>query len=300
MPVVSLTRLEQRAMGVTCAVTVVGPRGFDHARRALDRVAGLERLWTRFSPASDISRMNAAAGRATYVASETTRLVAMMLAAHEATGGCFDPTLLPLQVAAGDDSSLVDDGRTVLAGGPASHDLSSVRIIDPCTVMLPTGMALDAGGIGKGLAADIVARETVDAGAAGVCVNLGGDLACLGEPPAGGWTVDVMHPHDGNLSVATLSIAVGAVATSSTGARNRGRRPVPSHIIDPRERAAHVGHLHGATVVASSAAWAEAFTKFALLSDDALDALSARGIAAMTVSADGVTAANPPWQEFLL
>lgn len=287
-------------MGVTCSVSVTGPRGFDLARRALARLGELERIWTRFTTTSDIARMNAAAGRTTFVSTDTARLVAMMLAAHEATDGCFDPTLLPFQVAAGDDASLVDDGRTVLTGDLTSHDLAAVRIPDANSVVLPRGMALDAGGIGKGLAADIVARETLDAGGAGVCVNIGGDLACLGEPPAGGWTVHVMHPHDTNLCLATLSISEGAVATSSVNARNRGSRPVPSHIIDPWTRGVHAGRVHGATVVASSAAWAEAFTKFALLSDGALDSLAGRGIAAMTVSADGTTATNREWQAFVL
>ena len=299
MALATLTRLDGRAMGVTCSATVIGPGGFDLARRALGRVGDLERLWTRFSPTSELNRMNAAAGRPVFVSTDTARLVAMMLAAHEATAGLFDPTLLPVQLAAGDNTSLVDGGTSSLPVGACSHDIGAVRILDANTVQLPAGLAIDAGGIGKGLAADIVARETIDAGAAGVCVNIGGDLACLGEPPAGGWTVTVSHPHLPDRTVATLSIAQGAVATSSVSARNRGPRPVPVHVVDPRTRRLHDGAVHGATVVASSAAWAEAFTKFALLSPSAPDTLSSHGVACMTVSHDGAMTTNPEWQGFV-
>ena len=43
-------------------------------------------------------------------------------------------------------------------------------------VALPVGTGFDPGGIGKGLAADIVVDELVAEGAAGMCINLGGDV----------------------------------------------------------------------------------------------------------------------------
>ena len=52
-------------------------------------------------------------------------------------------------------------------------------------VRLPAGLGFDPGGIGKGLAADLVSDELVRAGADGVCVNLGGDLRVRGEAPDG-------------------------------------------------------------------------------------------------------------------
>lgn len=41
--------------------------------------------------------------------------------------------------------------------------------------MLPEGVHIDLGGIGKGRAADLVAMELMSAGARGVCVSLGGE-----------------------------------------------------------------------------------------------------------------------------
>ena len=287
-------------MGVTCAVTVTGPDGFDSARRALEDISTLEALWTRFSPHSDVSRMNRSAGRPVYVAPDTVTLVATMLEAHRATHGLFDPSMLPEQLAAGDTRSLVDIGATESVPAAANHDLGSIRILDGCTVVLPEGMALDAGGIGKGLAADLIADRTVANGAEGVCVNIGGDLACRGIPPEGGWTVSVAPPDDFASTIAVLSVENGAVATSSVNARQwrNDRRTV--HVMDPRTLRESDGEVAGATVVASSAAWAEAYTKFALLSPGALPYLENLGLACLTVGHDGTVASNDQWARFVL
>src|SRR6185503_17312209 len=65
-------------------------------------------------------------------------------------------------------------------------------------VRLPHGCGFDPGGVGKGLAADKVVADLIGAGAAGACVNLGGDLRVAGRAPAGGdWTIGVEDPRSG-------------------------------------------------------------------------------------------------------
>ena len=54
-----------------------------------------------------------------------------------------------------------------------------------CTVSLPAGIRFDPGGIGKGLAADIVTEELITDGAAGALVSVGGDVRVRGKPPTG-------------------------------------------------------------------------------------------------------------------
>jgi thiamine biosynthesis lipoprotein len=80
-------------------------------------------------------------------------------------------------------------GESNLSDTPNSSTRSSVGCaaitIDrqASEVTLPSDVGFDPGGIGKGLAADIVARELMDADAWGVMVSLGGDLAVKGLPP---------------------------------------------------------------------------------------------------------------------
>ena len=144
-------------MGGRVTMTVVGgPSGLlDELRWELDRLEG---LWSRFLPDSELSRLNAADGDALQVDDATVALIQAMQRGYVETAGAFDPTLLPTLVSAGYSGSVVRPGRatvtpsgSVPGGNPADIEIRGRR------VRLPAGMTLDAGGIGKGLAADLLA-----------------------------------------------------------------------------------------------------------------------------------------------
>jgi thiamine biosynthesis lipoprotein len=157
-------------------------------------------------------------------------------------------------------------------------------------VRLPPGTGFDPGGIGKGLAADLVVAAAMDEGAAGVCVNVGGDLRVAGQAPAGGsWTVAVEHPARAT-PIALLDLAAGAVATSTTLLRRwtvDGRRR--HHLIDPRTGGPSDSDVDVMTVVAGEAWRAEVLATACLLRGsrrafDLLDA-DAHGLAVMATGA---------------
>ncbi len=81
----------------------------DGAAAALGRaeqfLRGAEARLSRFLPESDIARVNRAAGSPVHVSRLTLDIVGAALAAAEATGGLFDPTLHAALVAAGYDGS---------------------------------------------------------------------------------------------------------------------------------------------------------------------------------------------------
>ena len=107
--------------------------------------------------------------------------------------------------------------------------------IDGAEVTLPEGIGFDPGGIGKGVAADIVSDEAIMAGADGVCINIGGDLRVRGIGPSGeGWTIAIDHPHRSE-ALARVGLSDGAVATSTTLRRRWLIDGEPQHhLIDPR------------------------------------------------------------------
>ncbi len=292
-------RVERMAMGVTCAATVTSADPFSLAVQCLDVVEGLEFLWSRFIPTSDISRLNHASGQPTEVDGRTVTLIHHMIAAHQATDGAFNPTRLPLQIAAGDESSLVNDKTTKLpTGSIAFSDLTGIHIFHDGKVSLPRGMTLDAGGIGKGLAADLVLAFALEQGANAACVNLGGDMA-INTGDSIGWDIQILSPLDNEVILDTVRISVGGVATSSLFARKRTSAGITSHLFT--NTSAHdTLHTIGATVISNSAAWSEAWTKYAILSDpaQAIDTLTASGIAGMLVSADGNCKRTETWKSF--
>ena len=286
-------------MGVTCVVTVVGSNSHEIALHCLDVVEELESLWSRFIPTSDISRLNIANGQPTVVDERTLTLIHHMIAAHQATDGAYNPTRLPLQIAAGDAHSLINDRNTELATDSIVFpQLSGIHIFHDGKVSLPRGMTLDAGGIGKGLAADLILRVALEQGADGACINLGGDMA-INTGDSIGWDVEILSPFDPGVILDTVRVSVGGVATSSLFARQRNSAGIASHLFS--DSSAHdTQHTVGATVIANSAAWSEAWTKYAILSNpaQAIDTLTSTGLAALLVSADGHTTRSESWKTF--
>ena len=158
------------------------------------------------------------------------------------------------------------------------------------TVRLPAGTGFDPGGIGKGLAADIVVDELRAEGAVGVCVNLGGDVRVDGEAPTGAaWTIAVDHPGYERPARA-IGLARGAVATSTTLRRRwMVDGEVRHHLIDPAPRSPSASDLAFVTVVAGHAWMAEVLAKAVLLhgSPRQFELLAGCGAAALAVDTDG-------------
>ena len=213
-----------RAMGSSAHVMVVG--GSEALLDlAVERLADLEQRWSRFLPTSELSALNAAGGMPVLVSTDTARLVADLCRAWLLTGGRFDPTVHDAMVATGYDRTFADlDGRngsfarSSLAGpiGRGCADIHVDRRLG--LVQLPDGVHLDGGGLGKGLAADLIAADLRRAGAAGVLVSVGGDLCVSGTPPDGtsAWRIDVEAPDDATEIIAQVVLTEGGVATSTS------------------------------------------------------------------------------------
>ena len=101
------------------------------------------------------------------------------------------------------------DTRTLTRVRPWRGRCATIDVnVAEATVTIPDGVAFDPGGIGKGRAADLVARRALECGATSVLVDIGGDLRLAGTPPAGGWRVEVEDPANPVASLVTLRIIV--------------------------------------------------------------------------------------------
>lgn len=283
----------------TRAHVVVHATDFDLAdvlrRSAVNRLHSLEAKWSRFRPDSEISSINTQAGSPVEVSRDTSLLVERSVAAWARTEGRFDPTVLPALRAAGYDRDFrsleadPDDLPATEAVGPAPGcDGITVR---RHTVTIPAGVAVDPGGIGKGLAADLVTDLVMTAGAQGVCVNVGGDLRVAGHPEdAPAWTIRVEHPLAPGTSMGSVTLTDEALVSSWRTRRTwvRGGRRV-HHLIDPRTGEPAWSGIAGVSVVAGDAWWAEALATslFLLGPDEAPDEAAAAGIEALVVRDDG-------------
>jgi thiamine biosynthesis lipoprotein len=263
-----------RAFGSDCRVVSDLPAG--RLQPLVDRADDLEQRWSRFRPDSEVSRCNAARGRAVPVSSATVDLFERANAAAERTAGRFNPLLLGDMVALGYDR---DHGELASAASepelgmrPAVVDRRIETVeIGADGVRVPAHAAFDPGGLGKGLAADILLHDLLEDGARWAYVSLGGDMRFGGDALAEqGTPVAIENPWMPGQAVGDVTVFGGAVASSSVLRRTWQAvdGATHHHLLDPTTRRPVRGARVAATVHARDAWWADVVAKCCLIDDD--------------------------------
>lgn len=286
-----------RALGTTALVRVADPGTLNRAAELLKaEVARIDRVASSYRTDSELTALNAAAGRMLAVSAGLREAVAVAIGAAQASDGMVDPTL------------------------GADPGWRAIRI-GSWALGLPLGTRLDLGATAKALAADraagMIARE-IDG--RGVLVSLGGDIATAGEAPAEGWLIHVTDDHrsgpdaDGQ----TVAIRRGGLATSGTTARRasiqggvRVREPAAGgpcdavrcggviadhHIIDPRTGRSADSPWRTVSATAASCVDANTVTTAAIvLGTEAPGWLETQGVAARLVANDGAVTRLGGW-----
>ena len=293
-------------MGSDVHVVVVGG-ALDSIDRAVERIEQLEGRWSRFRADSEITMLNNNAGRPVAVSSDTRLLVDRAIEAWCLTGGSFDPTLLDELCRAGYDRSFekIGDDPTRHAVAPRSRAIEAPGctdiVVDASTVTIPVGLGFDPGGVGKGLAADLVATELIAEGVGGVCINIGGDLRVLGDSPSGsGWTLAIEHPLS-STPIALVGLTEGAIATSSVLKRTwKLGEQMYHHLIDPATGEPSESDLAVASIITGEGWKAEVLAKATLLRGraTAFDLLDAAA-AGVVVDHSGLIDASAGFSAFL-
>ena len=299
----TVRRAGLRAMGSAAEVIVVGgPDGLSDLARY--RIEALEQRWSRFRDDSEVSELNRGAGSWVAVSDDTLLLIARATEGWRLSGGRFDPTILGSVLRAGYDTTFESIGLAAPAA-PSALFLGCDDIeVDGHRVRLPAGTGFDPGGIGKGLAADIIVAELRQAGAAGACVNLGGDLRVSGLGPdqeIGGWTVAV-EPEESDRPLCRVGLADGGIATSTTLRRRWTVDGEPRHhLIDPDTGRPSTTDLTTVTVIAGAAWKAEILAKAVLLrgSNHPFDLIEGSGAHALAVTDAGAVLGSDGLAAFL-
>ena len=261
--------------GSTCSV-VVGGGGADAVAMARKCLLAWDQRFSRFSPDSELSRLNADPRPLVPVSPMMARFIAAAIAAAEQSEGLVDATLLPELEAAGYVGDLSESAPLAGAStGVPDRRPAQGRPDAPWravsvgrrTVRRPPGLRFDTGGVAKGLFADLIGAAL--GGHASFAVECAGDIrvggsARLPRP------VHVTSPFDASV-IHTFEMTGGGVATSGIGKRSwlDLDGALAHHLIDPSTgRPAFTGVVQ-ATALAPSALLAVIRAKAALLSGPA-------------------------------
>jgi thiamine biosynthesis lipoprotein len=229
-------------MGTLVSITAVASdhtTGYKAIQAGFDEIKRLERLLSTWVDSSELSRVNAGAGRhPVRVSRETMEIMKKSLEIARLTDGGFN-------VAVGPAVELwsVTERQHIPSPIELEHltelvDWTTIQL-DPSkqTIFLPRpGMRIDLGGIGKGYAADQAAKEMKRAGARGGVVALSGDIRAFGlSPDAGGFPVGITHPRQAGALVAVVELKDEAISTAGDYERFFERDGIRyHHILDPR------------------------------------------------------------------
>lgn len=233
------------------------------ARECFALVDTLNSLFSDYDSTSELSRLNAKAGKEPMIVS--SRLWNLLISSRQAwlqSKHAFDITIGPLsrlwrkarKAKIFPDSSEVSQ-RKALVGfqqlqlNPADH-----------SVYLPQkGMLLDLGGIAKGYAAQEVVNYLTRKGITRALADAGGDMVMSQPPPNTlGWTIGVNVPETtDDLLPKKLLLQNKAVATSGDAYQyieHKGKKY--SHIADPRTGYG-ISSQRNVTVIADNGALAD-------------------------------------------
>ncbi len=294
-------RFAGRAMASGLSLTVlthVGPTGARQAKRAWSKVIAefesSEASLSRFRETSAVTALNRASLRGIAMRVDRRLAVAVHAAdrAHRLTDGQFDPRVVG-QLDGWGYAGANLGGPVPTAALAAPERI--VRRIDRDHLQL--GYPIDLGGIGKGLAVRWAAQRVRQTGIERFLLDAGGDIAAHGPGPDDGpWSVGLEDPSGGEPPVAVMTIADGAVATSSIRRLRwtvAGR--VRHHLVDPATGEPADGGLVAVTVAGADPAWAEVWSKALFVAGrNGIAALArARGLAAWWVAEDGALEMTP-------
>jgi thiamine biosynthesis lipoprotein len=292
------------AMGTILEITL-GARDAASGRAQLDELyaiaARLERSMTLFDDASDLARLNRAAGQGPQrVDPELVALLGLSLDFSRRTAGSFDVTVGPLvqlwKRAAADNRR--PDAAT-LAATRARVGSALLRVLPPDRAEIArAGASVDLGGVAKGFALDRMAEQLRRSGTQSALLSFGqSSLVAIGAPPdAEGWRLLVRRPDGGFAGLATLRDRAVSVS-GSLGQSSEIEGVRYGHVIDPRSGEPLLRPLE-AVVLAPSAALGEAASKALLVlgAEAGVPLLASLGCEGFLVDGEGRHHETPGWQ----
>ena len=268
-------------------------------------------LLNNYSPASDISAINAGAGKAAVpISPETYSALSDAKTYAQLSNGTFDFTVGPLIALWGfnrDNPGLSGpDPDTAMikhvCGLVDYHALQLHRKPTGATAQLKNiGMRIDSGAFAKGFAADCALTYLSKKGIKNALVAAGGTIRAIGLKPNGQpWQIGIRHPRNNSNFLTIIPLHDESVSTSGDYEKfyyTSGKRR--SHIIDPRT-GNPVSAMQSVTVIAPNGMASDTFST-ALFVLGPIDGLALveqlPGFEALIVTASGEVLFSSGWPQ---
>lgn len=172
------------AMDTLMQMTAYGSHAKQGLQQAQTRICDIGRMCSAYQPDGEIYQLNN--GMRTTVTAELFSLLQRTLALCEQTGGRFDITIKPfadLWGINGEAPRVPTQAELNTAREAVGWQDVRLNTADHSVTFLKKGMGLDLGGVAKGYATDEALRILRENGVESAYLDLGGNVAVLGEKP---------------------------------------------------------------------------------------------------------------------
>lgn len=280
------------AMGSYVQQTLYGSGTEEAATDASSSITELENLISWRVADSDIEKLNSAAGTEWLELDERTiDVLEQALSVSEATGGAYDPTVLPISSLwnfDSDEPTFPGDDKIQEFLPFVGYEFLRINTEDNTASLRNHGNGVDLGGIGKGAACDAALEVYRNSNISGGIIAVGGSVGIYGNKPDGtDWRVSVRDP-EGKLSdgVGVISLETGCISTSGSYEKTFTEDGVTyHHLLDPKTGYPAESGLVSVTVVHESGAISDALATacFVLGIEDSLPVLQELGASALFI-----------------
>ena len=264
-----LHRFAHEAMATTFEIFIAGKEAVyagQAARAAFDEIDRLERLFSRFDPSSEISRIGRLEpGGSLRVGIETAAVLGLAAFVQSETGGAFDVNYLGTGPKGGGRRKPHSRPLPALLGVDADdRGFEVTRLRSERRASAPA-VELDLGAVGKGYALDAALARLRDWDVENVLLHAGTSTALAAGPgPAKGGRGDGWPVGAGSTAGATSG--PGRVILRNRALSGSGTEVKGAHIIDPRTGRPAGGHAAAWAAHPSAAASDALSTAFMVMS----------------------------------
>jgi thiamine biosynthesis lipoprotein len=265
------------------------------------RLRKLEAEISSWKPGSDVYRLNDNAGQFIKVGADTLTLLQLSQQVYVETGGAFEITigavwdLYPFR-----EPNAPLPGAEQIAAQLKFVGADRIALhLDESQAMVPVGMKVNLGGIGKGYAAQIAIELMQDMGIQNAAVSAGGDVSLMGQKRSGPWVIRIENPLWQGQTIEQFALQGRSVATSGNTQRyivRKGKRY--GHLINPLTGRPAEG-TQSATVITENPALADAYATAVLVKGPAegMQWVNGRvGVEALIIDDNGRVTRSTGWQ----
>jgi thiamine biosynthesis lipoprotein len=234
-----------QAMGTVITVFIWGDDEIKAAKSAeavfaeMKRIDGVMTTWT---PTSEVSQINAAAGvKPVVVSQETFEVIARAQVVAKKTKGVFDITVGAFKglwkFDQDMDGSLPAPAEVKKRLGVVGYQHLALDKKKRTVFLKKKGMSITLGGIAKGYAVDKCVKLLYDQGFTNFMVQAGGDMFVAGKKGADPWVVGIRDPRGASKDAMFATAPVENHSFSTSGDYERGFVKDGKryhHILNPR------------------------------------------------------------------